>query len=102
MYYGDSTITGSTANASGVWDADYMGVWHFKETVGGSGAIKDSTSNAENGTNVNSPTLGAAGQMGSAITFAGTTDYVSLGNNALSGGYTKNGPRRWYRDLRWK
>jgi hypothetical protein len=21
---------------------------------------------------------------------------------ALSGGYTKNGPRRWYRDLRWK
>ena len=32
MYYGNSTITSPTANPTAVWDSNYKGVWHLKET----------------------------------------------------------------------
>jgi hypothetical protein len=47
----------------------YKGVWHLKETTGGSGAIKDSTSNNNHGTDVNSPTLGAVGKIDGSLAF---------------------------------
>ena len=52
VYYGDSTVTSPTENPTGVWDANFKGVWHLKETDidGGSGDIKDSTGNLNNGT----------------------------------------------------
>lgn len=73
--------TGSTA-AQQVWDVNYVGVWHLNETVGGSGAIKDSTSNNNHGTDYGSPTLGANGLAGNAIDFDGTDDYISIPNSA--------------------
>jgi hypothetical protein len=43
VHFGDSTKTVSQENVNGVWDSDYIGVWHFGEQ---SGTIHDSTSNA--------------------------------------------------------
>ena len=63
LYYGNSAITSPTANPAGVWDSNYKGVWHLKESGNGtSGEFKDSTSNAKHGT-------GAAG-----VTGGGTPD----------------------------
>ncbi|MDO8634974.1 MAG: DUF2341 domain-containing protein, partial [Dehalococcoidia bacterium] len=45
IYYGNPS-SGNQQNPTGVWDSNYKAVWHLGETTGGSGAIKDSTSNA--------------------------------------------------------
>ena len=54
MYYGDPGISSPTANPTGVWNTAYgwRGVWHLNETPADNttGAHKDSTSNANNGT----------------------------------------------------
>ncbi|MFX1596029.1 MAG: DUF2341 domain-containing protein, partial [Promethearchaeota archaeon] len=81
MYYGNSTMD-SLENPTGVWDNNYKGVWHLSELSGGTDAIKDSTSNVNDGTDSGSPTLGTTGQMGSAIDFDGTDDYINCGNDA--------------------
>ncbi len=77
-YVGDKC----SAAAQQVWAANYVGVWHLNEAVGGSGAIKDSTSNNNHGTDYGSPTLGANGIAGNAIDFDGTDDYISIPNSA--------------------
>ena len=37
MYYGNSTVTSPTENPTGVWDANYVGVWHLEEALAGTG-----------------------------------------------------------------
>src|SRR3989344_449740 len=55
MYYGNSAVTTSTEqNATGVWDADYQGVYHLKD--GTTLSLSDSTSNAYTLTNTNTAT----------------------------------------------
>ena len=54
----------------------------MEETTGGADAIKDSTSNANDGTDSGSPNLDATGQIDGADAFDGTDDYVSCGNDA--------------------
>ena len=50
MDYGNSLITSPTANPNGVWDTNYKGVWHLKESGNGTaGEFKDSTVNANHG-----------------------------------------------------
>jgi len=34
LYYGDSSVSSPTENPSGVWDNNYKGVWHLRETTG--------------------------------------------------------------------
>jgi hypothetical protein len=90
MYYGNPS-SADQQNPTGVWNSSYQAVWHLKETSGGSGAMKDSTTNANNGTDVNSPTLGAAGKIGNGTGFDGTNDYIRVGDAAsldLSGDFT--------------
>ena len=77
-YAGD---TGSTA-ARNVWDSSFKGVWHLRETSGGTGAIKDSTSNDNAGTDYGSPTFNAAGSINSAISFDGVDDFINMSNTA--------------------
>ncbi|UCE38691.1 MAG: DUF2341 domain-containing protein, partial [Thermoplasmata archaeon] len=48
MYYGNSDITSPTENPTGVWDSNYVGVWHLNET--GTGTRYDSTSYSNDGT----------------------------------------------------
>jgi len=78
VYVGD---TGSTA-AQNVWHSSFKGVWHLSETSGGVGAIKDSTSNNNVGTDNGSPTFSATGLIDSAISFDGIDDYINMSNSA--------------------
>ncbi len=63
--------------AENVWEKDHMAVWHLGETTGGSGAIKDSTSNNNDGTDYNTPSLGFTGKIGNAVDFDGDNDYIN-------------------------
>ena len=78
LYYGNNNVCGALENPNAVWDSNYKTVWHVNETSGGSGAIKDSTANANHGTDFNSPTFGANGKVGNAIDFDGTNDYATM------------------------
>jgi hypothetical protein len=74
LYYGNPAAA-NQQNPTAVWGAGYRGVWHLKEAIGGAGAIKNSTANAGlDGTDVNNPTLHAAGQIDGAVGFDGTSD----------------------------
>ena len=42
IHYGDSSVTSSQQNVAGVWDSNYMEVWHLSES---SGDASDSTVN---------------------------------------------------------
>jgi hypothetical protein len=82
VYYGNSCISEKTENPTGVWDSNYMAVWHLNQTTGGAGAIKDSTSNNNSGTDNGSPTLGATGvgngKTGYCIQFDGIDDHIAV------------------------
>ncbi len=45
IYYGNSICTANRENASGVWDSNYVGVWHLNDTPSNGGTHYDSTSN---------------------------------------------------------
>ena len=81
MYYGFPSTPLDNQYPSAVWDANYKGVWHLKETTGGHGAIKDSTSNNNHGTDMGGPTLGASGKIGNAIGFDGLNDIGHVQNS---------------------
>lgn len=82
IFYGNSTVNfDSYRNNSSVWDGNYAAVWHLDEISGGSGAIEDSTSNANGGTDAGSPTLGQAGQIGNAISFNGNNQEIQTPNS---------------------
>ena len=89
VYYGNSDVPSSTQNANGVWDSDYVGVWHLSESPndGGAGHV-DSTGNNTAATPQNFQDGGggstnATGKIGGADYFAGDDDYVDCGNNAI-------------------
>ncbi len=90
MYYGNSGAS-NQQNPTAVWDSDYVGVWHLSEVSGGWGAIKDSTSNSNNGTDYGTPTFGAFGRIGNAIDFDGYNDHIAVPDNIslrLATGFT--------------
>jgi len=78
MHYGNSDITTATENPAGVWNSDYVGVWHFAEA---SGDALDSTSYGEDGTITGTPTRQSAGKFGYAYDFP-TSAYVTVGDPA--------------------
>ncbi|MHA2029035.1 MAG: DUF2341 domain-containing protein, partial [Candidatus Kariarchaeaceae archaeon] len=77
MYYGNSTI-GTQENPTDVWDNNFIGVWHLGEASGGASAIKDSTLNANDGTNQGGIDLGTEGQIGGAIGIDAYGEYISI------------------------
>jgi len=83
IYYGNSGVTSSSENATGVWDgADYRMVQHMEDTTSGTDNITDSTSNSNHGTDYNMPTLGATGQLDGAIDFDKPSgEYIQLPNS---------------------
>jgi flagellin-like protein len=73
MYYGNSTVA-SQQNPTGVWDANYMAVWHFDHD------FVDSTTNPNDGTN--SGSTNSPAKIARAQNFDSINDYVSVGNDA--------------------
>jgi hypothetical protein len=67
MWYGNSAITTSQENQTGVWSNGYAGVWHFGRS---SLSVNDSTANANNA--INNGVTGAIGVFGEAGSFDGT------------------------------
>jgi hypothetical protein len=82
MYYGNAS-SADQSNAAGVWDANYLGVWHLKEDPGPgtAGDITDSTSPANNGTAEASMTSAdlVDGKIGKGFDLDGADDYVDSG-----------------------
>lgn len=91
LYY-DSTADANTdyvgdigdAAAQVVWDSDFVLVCHMaQDPSGGAGAMKDSTSNANNGTSGGTMLTGdlVAGKVGQCLDFDGTDDYIDFGSD---------------------
>ena len=81
MWYGDAGVTTSQEDVAGVWDADYVGVYHLKETPDHTeDEVKDS-SGTNHGTGGGTLTSVAGAFGGKAINFGGV-GYVDLGARA--------------------
>ena len=84
MFYGNSSITTDQSNKNAVWDANFMGVWHFNQTPNGASSILDSTSNGFHGTPAATGiTLSTDGIAGGSLQFAGNSpnSYVTLSSS---------------------
>ncbi len=81
-YVGD-TIDAVTHN---VWDSNFKGVWHMAQDPNedGADAIKDSTSNQNDGTPTGTMLTGdlVDGKVGKAIVFDGLNDYIIVDDHA--------------------
>lgn len=76
MFYGNASVTTSQQNPTGVWDSNYVGVWHLPNSTVLS--ANDSTTNGNNGT-IESGTSATAGEIDGGAVFNGTsTAYISL------------------------
>ncbi len=83
MYYGNETME-SQENPSGVWDDDYVGVWHLKETpIGEQGEILDSTQYANNGTSYGSMDSNdqVEAQINGGINFEGNDNRLNISDD---------------------
>ena len=86
MYYGNSCVPSSTQNVTGVWDANYRGVWHLNQNPTGTAPqMRDSTANAYNGTAVGSFVSGdqQAAVINGGLNFNGTNDEIQISAVAL-------------------
>ncbi|MFW9897456.1 MAG: DUF2341 domain-containing protein, partial [Candidatus Thorarchaeota archaeon] len=79
LYYGNTTM-GPRENPTGVWDANYKGVWHASEDP--TGTIYDSTSNNNDGTPQGSMSSAdrVDGQIGGSLNFDGNDEFIDCGN----------------------
>ncbi|HEY86411.1 MAG TPA: DUF2341 domain-containing protein, partial [Dehalococcoidia bacterium] len=82
MHYGNDCISSSQENVPGVWDSDYVAVWHLKES---GSTVYDSTSNNNDGSKVSSPSF-VDGKIGKAynttngyfsVPYSSSLDFVS-------------------------
>jgi len=89
VHFGHSNTCGATENPAGVWDNNYMGVWHLDETVsneGTGGTHYDSTSNSNDGTQYENDE--EPGQIADGQQFDGVNDYINIPNkNSLNPDY---------------
>jgi hypothetical protein len=88
MYYGNNNLT-SQENPEGVWDKNYVGVWHLSEP--GTGTRYDSTVNTNDGsTSGYDGDEAVNGFINGADDFDGSNDYIALqnSNNQSTGTYS--------------
>jgi hypothetical protein len=88
LYYGNPSCE-NQQHRTGTWDSNYVAVWHLNEDPGvaGTGDIKDSTSNFNNGTDWGSMTSDnhVNGKIGYGINFDGTNDVIHIDNSNIVG-----------------
>jgi hypothetical protein len=78
VFYGNASVTTDPSNKTG-WDSNYAGVWHLDNNAANT-TVSDSSSQGNNGTAAaNTNTKTAAGVVGSALSFNGSTDQVTTG-----------------------
>lgn len=78
--YGNACAAAPTQNPAGVWDLNYVGVWHLKEQTG---LHSDSTDPANDAVQMSVTTQGDnIGQIDGADYFDGIDDYIRVGNAA--------------------
>lgn len=80
LCYGDTSISTDQSNATGVWDANYKGVYHLKEGTGVNSA--DSTSNGN--TAVPTTPVTTTGKIGKGLSFNGTDGQDVIGADLLT------------------
>jgi hypothetical protein len=75
MYYGNS-MASAQANPAGVWDSQYLAVWHLSDPAGGN--VADSTSANIDGTKAapNAPASFPVGQLGGSLSYSATASDV--------------------------
>lgn len=78
MYYGNAGASDAQA-ATSVWDSSFRGVWHMNNA---SSPALDSTSNNNDASENNGVTFGATGKIGSATSYGGIDDYLSVTYNS--------------------
>ncbi|KYK26674.1 hypothetical protein AYK26_07245 [Euryarchaeota archaeon SM23-78] len=82
IYYKNNTAISSGENPTGVWDNNYVGVWHMTET---SGTRYDSTSNKNNLTPMNT-TFSGTGVIAGATDFENNTQsYLMINDSDQTG-----------------
>ncbi len=89
LYYGNSSAS-DQQNATGVWDNNYLGVWHLGESSTGSAPVTraDSTSYSHDLTDNNTTPSDAGGQIGNAASFEeSNSEYLSILNSALNSNF---------------
>jgi hypothetical protein len=91
MYYGNVLCNISRQNPTGVWDSNYCGVWHLKET--GSGAageyldstVKDNDGRGGDGNSNRVPAFTSSGRVDGANVFDGVDDSIDVsGRSSLN------------------
>lgn len=88
LYYGDDRDV-DRSDPSGVWDSDYLGVYHM-------GGPSDSTAGNRAGTAVGVTTV--AGRIGNAASFDGADGYLELGQDAFDDLFASGGTvEAWFR-----
>ena len=75
LYFNNPTATDNQDPAA-VYDSNFKAVWHMNNTSFGTGSVKDSTANNNDGdpTSLSSTT----GQIGKALVFNGTSGFVQI------------------------
>ena len=91
VYYGNPGAA-NQQNPAGVWDANYEAVWHLPN--GTTLSANDSTANANNAVALNG-TAAAAGEIGGAASFNGTSDYILVSNTASLNGWSQQTVSVW-------
>jgi hypothetical protein len=93
MYYNNSGAS-SQENMTGVWDDNYVGVWHFKE---GSGSlVNDSTAYGNYGTLSQTDHWVTTGKIANAYDFDGA-EYVDLGLGLNTSSFTEITAEAWFK-----
>lgn len=84
MYYGDGNAS-DQSNATGVWDSNYVGVWHLEEAYStDADNYEDSTTNANHGqlTDADTDSAQGTGKIGNCMDFNGDADLIDCGNDS--------------------
>jgi RHS repeat-associated protein len=79
LFYGNSSVSTDQSNKPGVWDSNFMGVWHLAN--GTTLSAVDSTANGNNGSLVDNPSA-VAGQIDGAAGLDGSSEYIRVPGGA--------------------
>ena len=81
ILYGNMAISTTTAQRTSVWDASFKSVWHLnQDPTGTAPQMKDSTSNANDGTSTALTT--AAAEVGSGVSTDGSTSFMAFNSGS--------------------